>query len=241
MVIGKLRQVGPPVLVRERALHQLRDAIISGEIAPGTRLIERELCAAMGVSRASVREVIRRLEAERLIEAVPRRGPTVTTLTRKQAAEIYEIRGLFETLLIRRFTEVANDRDIAALQAIFEDVKRVAAKRDPVQIIGLMRRFNEHVMAVVRHDIARDVLSQLNARISWLRVKAMAKPGRIAASVGEVTAVLDAIERRDAEAAAQHMAAYIHNARDAALEQLAEQEEKKPERQGRRKRGSKGS
>jgi len=240
MVIGKLRQVGPPVLVRERALRQLRDAIISGEIVPGTRLIERELCAAMGVSRASVREVIRRLEAERLIEVAPRRGPTVTTLTRKQAAEIYEIRGLFETLLIRRFTELASDRDIAALQAIFEDVKRVAAKRDLVQIISLMRRFNEHVMAVVRHDIARDVLSQLNARINWLRVKAMAQPGRLAASVGEVTAILDAVERRDGEAAAQHMAAYIGNARDAALEQLAEQGEKRPERQG-RKRGSKGS
>ncbi|HKU95885.1 MAG TPA: GntR family transcriptional regulator [Vineibacter sp.] len=240
MVIGKLRRVGPPVLVRERALHQLRDAIISGEIAPGARLIERELCAAMGVSRASVREVIRRLEAEQLIDVVPRRGPTVTTLTSKQAAEIYEVRGIFEALLIRRFTEMASERDIAALQAIFEDVKRVAAKRDVVQIINLMRRFNEHLMAVVRHDIARDILSQLHARINWLRVKAMAQPGRLAASIGEVTAILDAVARRDAAAAAEHMAAYIRNARDAALEQLAEQGDNRVERQG-RKRGGKGS
>ena len=99
--------LGPPILVRERAFEQVREAIISGRLAPGTRLIERELCEAMGISRASVREVIRRLEAERLVESAPRRGPMVVTLTRKQADEIYEIRATLESLLVRHFTKMA--------------------------------------------------------------------------------------------------------------------------------------
>ncbi|WP_092498823.1 GntR family transcriptional regulator [Faunimonas pinastri] len=63
MLADKLDLLSPPVLVREQAFEQIRDAIISGKLAPGTRLIERELCEALGISRALVREVIRRLEA----------------------------------------------------------------------------------------------------------------------------------------------------------------------------------
>src|SRR5258705_7053733 len=117
-----LKVRGPPILVRERAFEQVREAIISGRLAPGNRLIERELCEAMGISRASVREVIRRLEAERLVESAPRRGPMVVTLTRKQADEIYEIRATLESLLVRHFTKMATEEEIGALHAIFDEV-----------------------------------------------------------------------------------------------------------------------
>src|ERR1700754_2706411 len=94
MLADTLETLAPPMLIRERAFEQVRDAIISGRLAPGTRLIERELCEAMGISRASVREVIRRLEAERLVDVSPRRGPTVMLLTPKQASGVYGIRAL---------------------------------------------------------------------------------------------------------------------------------------------------
>ena len=180
MIADALGQLAPPQLVRERAFEQVRDAIISGKLAPGTRLIERELCEALGVSRASVREMIRRLEAERLVGVEPRRGPTVMALSRKDATEIYEVRALLEALLIERFAEVASDDEIARLAQIFEGVKAAAARDDVAGIVALMLRFNGHLVAVVRHEVARDLLDQLNARINLLRVKAMAKPGRIA-------------------------------------------------------------
>jgi GntR family transcriptional regulator, trigonelline degradation regulator len=222
MRIDELKPLGSSLLVRERAVEQLRGAIISGELAPGTRLIERELCAAMGISRASVREMVRLLQAERLIDVGPRRGPTVATLSRKQASEIYEIRGMMESLLIRRFTARASDADIEALLEIFAQVKAAAADSAPQRIVALMLRFNEHLMAVAQHDIAREILGGLNARISWLRLRAMSKPGRIEASLEELAAVLDAVARRDAERAAQLMRASADNACGAALEQLPE-------------------
>src|SRR5690606_38533467 len=110
---GALGLVATPVLVREQAFDQLRGAIINGQFPPGTRLIERELCEAMGVSRTSIREVLRRLEAERLIEVEPRKGPTVARLTRAQAEEIYDIRTYLEGIVVRRFVERASDEDIA--------------------------------------------------------------------------------------------------------------------------------
>ena len=66
-----LRITEPPTLVREQALERLRAAIITGHFAPGARLVERELCEAMGISRTSIREVLRRLEAEKLVRVEP--------------------------------------------------------------------------------------------------------------------------------------------------------------------------
>ena len=220
MLGDTLGLLAPPVLVRERAFEHVRDAIISGRLAPGTRLIERELCEAMGISRASIREMIRRLEAERLVDVSPRRGPTVVILTPKAAGEIYEIRAMLEGLLIRRFTEVATDAEVATLGAIFDEVKRAAAEEAVPEIVTLMLRFNDYLVAVARHEIARDLLNQLNARINWLRVRAMAKPGRLGASIVEISAVLDAVKRRDAEEAARNIMVSVSNARDAAIEQL---------------------
>jgi GntR family transcriptional regulator, trigonelline degradation regulator len=104
MVADALRINAHPRRLREEAFERLRDAIIAGHFAPGARLVERELCEAMGVSRTSIREVLRRLEAEQLIVVEPRRGPVVARLTRKQVAEIYEVRAMLEATLLRRFT-----------------------------------------------------------------------------------------------------------------------------------------
>ena len=223
MRLDRLKMLDPPLLVRDRALEEVRNAILSGELAPGTRLIEREMCAAMGISRASVREMVRLLQAERLIDVEPRRGPTVATLSAKQAAELYEIRAMLEGLLVRRFTERATEADIAALRGIFTEVQHAADQQDARLIVTLMLRFNDQLMAVAQHDIAREILGGLNARINWLRLRAMARPGRTATSLGEIHAVLDAIAVRDPERAARLMMRSVENAREAALEQLARQ------------------
>ncbi|GJD53027.1 HTH-type transcriptional repressor RspR [Methylobacterium crusticola] len=222
MLAGALAALEPPVLVRQQAFETIRDAIVDGRLAPGTRLVERELCQALGISRASVREVIRRLEAERLVSVAPRRGPTVMTLSAKEAAEIYEVRAMLESLLIRRFTAVASEAEVEGLCAIFAEVRRAAAAEAVPEIVGLMLRFNAHLVAVADHALARDLLAQLNARINWLRVRAMAVPGRIAASIEELSAVLAAVRARDAETAARLIAESVGRARDAALRQLAE-------------------
>jgi len=112
-----------PVLVRDSAVRILRNAIISGEIKPGTRLIERELCIALGVSRGSVREVIRQLEAERLITVEPRRGPVVTALSVKQISDIYDIRMMLEAHVAQCFTKVATDAQIEELRKIYEKLR----------------------------------------------------------------------------------------------------------------------
>lgn len=220
MTANVLRITEHPPLRRDQALERLRDAIITGHFTPGERLIERDLCEKMGVSRTSIREVLRRLEAEQLIQVEPRRGPVVARVTRKQAAEIYEVRALLEAALVRRFAQQASDGDIAALRRIYEDLSVVRRSEDVPGIVDLTRRFTEHMMDVVDHELINDIHQKLIARISLLRVLAISLPGRLEESARELAVVMDAIERRDGDLAAQSLTTYVLNAADAALKRL---------------------
>jgi DNA-binding GntR family transcriptional regulator len=215
-----LRLTEHPPLRRDQAFERLRDAIITGHFAPGARLIERELCEAMGVSRTSIREVLRRLEAERLIEVEPRRGPIVAKLTRKQVEEIYEVRALLEAAIVRRFAVEASAQQIAELRRIYQTLSTVRDQGDVAAIVATTRQFSEYMMSVVNHELISDIHQKLIARISVARVFAISMPGRLQQSAGELAAVMDAIERRDADGAAQSLMVYVRNAGEAALKQL---------------------
>jgi DNA-binding GntR family transcriptional regulator len=220
MTTNVLRLTEHPPLRRDQALDRLRDAIITGHFAPGARLIERELCEAMGVSRTSIREVLRRLEAEQLIEVEPRRGPVVARLTRKQVAEIYEVRALLETAVVRRFALEASNEEISELRRIYEELSVARRQEDVAAIVNTTRQFSEHMMRVVDHELINDIHQKLIARISVSRVLAISVPGRLEQSASELAIVMDAIERRDADSAARSLAIYVRNAGEAALKRL---------------------
>jgi DNA-binding GntR family transcriptional regulator len=220
MTTNVLRLTEHPPLRRDQAFDRLRDAIITGHFAPGARLIERELCEAMGVSRTSIREVLRRLEAEQLIEVEPRRGPVVARLTRKQVAEIYEVRALLETAVVRRFALEASNEEISELRRIYEELSVARRQEDVAAIVNTTRQFSEHMMRVVDHELINDIHQKLIARISVSRVLAISVPGRLEQSASELAIVMDAIERRDADSAARSLAIYVRNAGEAALKRL---------------------
>src|SRR5690349_2098421 len=85
-----------PQTLRIIALERMRDAILEGRIAPGERLVERQLCDQLGVSRSVVREVLRNLESEGLVETSSVHGPRLARINGDQASQIYEIRMLLE-------------------------------------------------------------------------------------------------------------------------------------------------
>ena len=91
--------------LRRQVLDELRQSIIAGRLAPGARLVERELTAMLGVSRTVVREALRQLESEGLISIIPNKGPVVRELTLGEATDIYSIRAVLEGLAARRFVE----------------------------------------------------------------------------------------------------------------------------------------
>jgi DNA-binding GntR family transcriptional regulator len=144
----------------------------------------------------------------------------VARLTRKQVEEIYEVRAMLEAAIVRRFTVEASAENIAALKRIYETLSRVRDQGDVVAIVNTTRQFIEYMMGVVDHELIGDMLRKLNARISVARVLAISVPGRLQQSARELEIVMEAIERRDAEGAAQSLMTYVRNAGEAALKHL---------------------
>src|SRR5690606_33650493 len=110
----------------------------NGFYPPGTRLVERELCEALGVSRTSVREALRQLQSEGLVEVGKRRSINVAVLSQEDAEDIYLVRELLETVAIRRFVANADDATIEHLQGIHKAMRKALGDKDNVQPLAAM-------------------------------------------------------------------------------------------------------
>src|SRR5262249_31440265 len=122
-VFVPLPRVAAPL--REQVLERLRQAIVEQRLPPGHRLIERELVEQIGVSRTTVREVLRELAAEGLVKTIPQKGAVVAVPSAQEAAELYEVRAALEALAARRFVEHAGPELVAELHAAFAEIERV--------------------------------------------------------------------------------------------------------------------
>jgi DNA-binding GntR family transcriptional regulator len=209
-----------PRLVRDAAFEEIKDAIIHGRLKPGERLVERKLCEATGVGRSSIREVIRRLEADSLVTMTAHQGPAVARLTLEQAGEIYELRADLEARLVRGYCFHAKDADLERISKFLPEIRAAELTRDRQALVGIMLRFNDHIMDVARLEVTSDLLRVLLARISWLRVLSMTQPNRVANSIVEIGALVEALHRRNPQEAEDAVRYYIANAGCAALEQM---------------------
>lgn len=225
--LKSLKTLAPPVLVRQQAFESVRTAIISGKITPGTRLIERELCESLGISRASVREVLRQLETERLIVIEPRKGPRVASLSLKQAKEIYELRLILERRIVERFTQVATDEEIAITRDIYHQLLEAVKQPEIINLVLLMTKLTNHMGRVSQDEVVLELFNHLNARISALRVTSVSKIGRREASLTEIDEIISAIEARDVARASRAVEIYVQNAEKSALERLNEMTQNK--------------
>jgi DNA-binding GntR family transcriptional regulator len=199
--IERLKIDTPPVTLRELALDRVRQAIVAGTFAPGSRLVERTLCDQLGVSRSVVREVIRHLESEGLIDST-RQGPIVAPLTWSDARQIYAIRSLLESAAVAECATHADAATKARLAAILDDLERNATQHDPMTMLDATVAFYAAIFAGSGHHIAWEIVARLNSRISRLRAMTLSSDNRTVSGPRRLRRILDAIERNDPEAAA---------------------------------------
>lgn len=211
--------------LRELTLDKLRGAIVQGYFKPGARLVERTLCDELGVSRTVVREVLRHLETEGLVEIVARQGPIVARLDPSQVGEIYELRSLLEANAARACAQQATPELVARLRGIRRHIEAAFAASDVSSVLDYTEQFYDAMFDGAGKLVSLSVVKSLNARINRLRALTIASPGRSEESNREMNALLDAIERRDGEAAAVASCAHIKRTAELALNTLAEQSE----------------
>ncbi|MFX5834250.1 GntR family transcriptional regulator [Acinetobacter baumannii] len=208
-----LKIENPPVTLRELCLDKVRNAIITGYFPSGKRLVERTLCEELGVSRSVVREVIRYLEAEGLVEILPNKGPIVSLLNWDIASQIYEIRLLLEQSAVVDCTKNLDEKTAEKLKLLLEDLKAAFTADDINLIIATSTRLYETIFTTANHHIAWEVVQRLNGRISRLRAMTMKSTKREISGYQRIKNMCEAIYlHKDPEKAKQAVAEHIAEA-----------------------------
>jgi DNA-binding GntR family transcriptional regulator len=214
--IRRIATIAAPV--RSQVVEMLRAAITGGQFAPGQRLIEKGLCDLMGVSRPSVREALRQVESEGLIVTIPNRGPTVSQLSTRDVASIYEVRGALEALAAQLFAASASDEQVAELDAAVTQLDGAYKTGDLEKIVVAKRIFYDVLLEGCGNNILPTLFRTMNARITQLRRVSLSSPKRATVSLREIRAVLRAVKRRDPDSAFK---ASLHHVKEASKVALA--------------------
>ncbi|CAM3745305.1 GntR-family transcriptional regulator [Bordetella sputigena] len=203
----------PSTPLRRQAEDALRKTILSGRFQPGDRLKERELMQLLDVSRTLVREALRQVEAEGLVEVMPNRGPVVAVLTYEEAEEIYEVRGILEAQICAGFALRARSEHIQSLAATFDALAAAARRGDIEQTVTLSDTFYDTIAAGCGNQLLGNMLRQLHNRIVLLRRTSLSEPSRLPETLYELTQIFEALKTRDEAAASK---AALHHVRQAA-------------------------
>ncbi|MGD9845820.1 MAG: GntR family transcriptional regulator [Variibacter sp.] len=222
--------------LREQVVAKLRKAIIAGTFAPGERLVERRLVELLGVSRTLVREALRQLETEGLIETLPYKGPAVTALTAEQVRQIYEMRAAMEGLAAKLFAERASEDDIDRLDATVKAIARCYRLGDGDGQRAAVENFYEILLAGTGNAILMGFVGAQRARLAWLRAVSLARKGRSRTSIEEKRAIVAAIKARNTVHARALTEAHIAAAFDSVSRVLTDVRNARPRERAGRKR-----
>lgn len=200
----------------ERAYATVRDRILCGTYAAGSRITETGVAQAAGVSRTPVREALRRLHAEGLVEFEPNHGAVVAAFEREDAEEIFELRALLEPISARRAAERATPALVAELRALSERQVKESTRRAPGYIarIGeLNDGFHRAIQRAADSPRLAKMLAGLIDAPLILRTFAQYAPGELQRSADQHLELVQAIEARDGAWARSVMHAHILAAR----------------------------
>jgi DNA-binding GntR family transcriptional regulator len=191
----------------------LRRAILSGDMAPGQRLVEPELAELFNVSRGAVRSALIALTGEGLVERVRNRGARVRVVTLDEAVAIMECREMLEALCAAKAAANIGDDEIRELTELGAQLRQAVADGEPMKYSALNAQLHQRVRQLARQPVAADLLERLNAQIVRHQFRLSLRPGRPQTSLPEHLAIIDAVVARDpaaAEAAARaHLASVI--------------------------------
>jgi len=211
-----LRRVAAPL--REQVLELLRDDIVEQRLQPGHRLIERELIEQIGVSRTTIREVLRQLAAEGLVATIPQKGAIVAAPTREEAQDLYEVRAALEALAARRFAQRATAEQVTALRQAFTAFEQLTTEGAAIpELLRTKNAFYDVLLEGSRNAPIHAILGSLRARVAMLRTTSLSQEGRPASALAEIRELVEAIEAADPERAAAAAEHHVEQAARTAL------------------------
>jgi DNA-binding GntR family transcriptional regulator len=201
-----LQRIKPRVL-RQEVLTALRTAILANEITAGSRLLEADVAEQMGVSRAPVREAIRHLEQEGLVEIFPHRGAVVVGLPETEIDAIYELRAVIEGRATGASVGVVGEPELAQLGALIDEMRSAIKTQEVGAIADIDLRFHGLIVEWSGLTLLRHIWSSLDGLVRVRSYQALDRPGSTAKyflknAASSHTILVEAIRAGDADAAA---------------------------------------
>jgi DNA-binding GntR family transcriptional regulator len=215
---GLRGRVERPRSLRDQVYDRLRAAILSGEMAPGSPVIEADIAARLGASRTPVREALRRLETEGMLEPRGLRGSVVRELPRDEVTCIFEIREALEALAARRASRRMEPRDYREIDKLLARMEKNV--HDPAEMERLDTAFHDFILAHADGQRLKRMLGDLRSDILPWRFIALATAERREATASEHAAMVAAMKSRDEAAISAATAQHIGNTRAAVLREL---------------------
>jgi len=209
------------ISITEQLIRRLRVAVFNGDLRPGQKLRESELCQSYDVSRATLREALRLLESERLVELIPNRGPFVAKLGITEIEEIHDVWAMLTGEAVYRFAERCKPADLAELEKCIDQLQAAVDNNDPVMQISATNRFFAYVSDKAANRILYEITAGVVSRLMFLRAQSLLNHqwGRL--YVEEIEDIVEAMRLRSPEdarvATKRHIASACAAAKQSSL------------------------
>jgi DNA-binding GntR family transcriptional regulator len=210
----------PAASLHDQVATRLRQMLVENRIPPGAKLNERELCEQLKVSRTPLREAIKMLAAEGLVELVPNRGAIAVELSETDVLRTFEVIAGLEAQSGELAAERITDAELAEIQAMHFEMLAAYTRRDLSAYYTLNARIHRAINAAAKNPVLTTVYNQVNARLQALRFRSNQHGDKWKRAVEEHGRMIEALARRDGAAMRKVLLTHLANKRDVVLEQL---------------------
>lgn len=206
--------------LREVVCESLREAIRSGVLKPGERIMEIQLAEELGVSRTPVREAIRKLELEGYVVMMPRRGTYVASMSIRDINEIFEIRTALESLSNGLAADHITDDELEHLQRLLVIIGGYIKEGNIEKIVETDIEFHDLMYHAARNERLVGIISNLRDQLTRFRTLSMSYPGRLEETLEEHRLIVEAIASGDRKAASKAAERHMENSEKTLLKAM---------------------
>lgn len=210
----------PRASLHEQVALRLRQMLVENQIAPGAKLNERELAGVLQVSRTPLREAIKMLAAEGLVELLPNRGAIAVELTETDVQNTFEVMAGLEAMSGELAAERITDAELAEIRAMHFEMMAAYTRRDLSGYYRLNAAIHRAINAAARNTVLTTIYNQVNARLQALRFRSNQDEAKWKQAMAEHERMIDALGRRDAGAMRAVLREHLDHKRDVVVDQL---------------------
>ncbi len=214
----------PRAALHHQVAERLRDMLVQGTVAPGAKLNERELSERLQVSRTPLREAIKMLAAEGLVELLPNRGAVAVLLSEQDVLNTFEViaglEGQSGELAAQRITP----DQLSEIKALHFEMLAAHTRRDLPAYYRLNAQIHRHINAAAANPVLQATYNQVNARLQALRFRSNQDDAKWKRAVKEHDQMVQALDARDAAGLRAVLVQHLHNKRDVVVELMRSSE-----------------